>query len=35
MMWPVVLALSSLNSHTIAFAQSRGRIGRRVSVRCA
>ena len=35
MMCPVVLALSSLASHTMAFAQSLGRIGRRVSVRWA
>src|SRR5438552_10873401 len=34
-MWPVVLALCSLASHTIAFAQSCGRIDRRVRVRCA
>ena len=33
--WPVVLALWSPASQQIAFAQSAGRIGRRVIVRCA
>jgi hypothetical protein len=35
MMCPVVLPLSSLASHRMAFAQSIGRIGRRVRVRWA
>src|ERR1700731_1177962 len=35
MMWPVVFALSSLASQTMARAQSSGRMGLRVSVRWA